>query len=155
MAGRLIDVLGSDERELQSQVMALEARVVAMNEELRYAEGRKSEVHAVVTKLKEEAEELQVQAAVRGDAEAAKQAYSVQKPERFDVVVYRLRPPKHGRTEKTTVGFVKMWWGNRSKIIYEGAPAMAEVIGQKVVDLTSQRALRVTDIDTKQALFKD
>lgn len=156
MAGRLLDVLNDEEKDLQGRVATARSELDAVEEQLAASARQLGKATKELTDLKDECKEVgaRIEAAVsRGNPEAAEKAYQANKPDRYDVTVYFLKPQNRGGGKKRVTGYVKMYWGNRVKIIFEGDPGMAETVAQKVLDLTGQSKLKVVEVNSKQAIW--
>ena len=160
MAGRLLDVLNDEEKDLTARIAVAKSELEVVGEQLAADARRLAKIKRDQTAEKAGIEDLQKQAhelgikieaaGVRHDHEKATEAYQVQKPDRYDVEVYQVA---NGKRNGAVRYYVKMWWGNRTKIIYEGVDDMAHTIARNVADLTGQKQLNTHAVESKKDIW--
>lgn len=160
MAGRLLDVLNDEEKDLTARIVVVKSELDAVEEQLAAGARRMAKIgreekaeKAGIEDLQKQARELGVKieaAVVRHDHAKATEAYEVQKPDRYDVEVYEVTNVKRNGAVRF---YVKMWWGNRAKIIYEGGNDIAHTFARSIADLTGQKQINTHAVSSKKDIW--
>jgi len=161
MPSRLIDVLTGDEKVLDRRVTAAKDLLAGVEQRVADAKKEHERTCASITRDKKAVEvltkELQGLGAmkmahgVRTNPLEAEKEYTIRKPDRYDVSIMEV--PNHQR-QGTLTFFVKMYWGNRCRILWEGRDgALAVVIAHNVAQLTGQDDVKHHRIPSKKNLF--
>lgn len=161
MTTRLIDVLTEDEKVLDRRVIAMKDLLVSVNTRVSEARQEHERVCKRIERDKKAHEVLilelkglgamKVSHGVRTSSKDAKEEYKARKPDRYDVSVMEV--PNHQRGGTITF-FVKMYWGNQARILYEGTTwEAARALAQKIADLTGQGDFPCHRVPAKKNLF--
>lgn len=159
MVARMIDVLSDQEKVLERRVFAAKELLASVNQ--RVADARKEhekicknvakdkKARDILTKELKALNEIKVNYNMRANPDLAKEEYKVRKPDRYDVQVMRVY--HHG--ENRNIFYVKMYWGNVCRMIYEGPDGdMARDIARKIACLTGQDTVHNLKVASKKDL---
>ncbi len=162
MVARIIDVLTDKEHELTTMVSAAQRNLLSINNQVKSAIDDHTIICVNITRdkkardvLAQELHDLGERVATRKsrtDPDAAEEAYKVLKPYRYDIVVYQV---PNRATGGSATHYVKMWWGNVAKVIYEGHDVnRADRLAQKITDLTGRESYRTCIVKSKKDIWK-
>ncbi len=157
MNRRLIDVLNDQEKEVTLQICAARdsldrvteafAKSTAEHELVCKGIIRDKKAAAALAQELIDLDERLTQRKNRMNPDAAEEAYRVLKPNRYDVELIQVR---HQRNDTLTY-YVKMWWGNRYRVIYESNDeTMARSVAIKITDLTGRENFVHREVDSKK-----
>ncbi len=158
MVARLIDVLTDQERNVKARLGAVHVeldtanglleQVLEKHEKMLIHINRDREARDALRKELENLGSLVNNTRARTDPKLAEEIYEASKPDRYDVELFQI--PSLTRNGMLKL-YVKMWWGNTAKILYEGNDyETATRLAQKISDLTGKGTFAHREVDSKK-----